>query len=166
MDGYAKFYDRALRFLSYRPRSEKEVIDYLKRPRGRKKETVDEKIIAKILKKLKEHNFINDEEFARWWIEQRTGTKPKGFRLIKIELQQKGISKETSEKILGEYDTRILGAEGVKRLLIKVLPRYKKLPPIEFRLKLSQFLLRRGFEWETVKEAIDEIVKKEYNKRW
>ena len=119
--------------------------------------------IEKILKKLKEHNFINDEEFVRWWIEQRTGSKPKGFRLIKMELQQKGVDKETIEKILRYYDIKILSAEGARRLLVKVLPRYRKLPPMEFRQKLSQFLLRRGFEWETVKEAIDEIVKKEYN---
>lgn len=163
MDPFQKFYDRALRFLSYRPRSEKEIVDYLKRPRGRKKEKVDEKVIAKILNKLKEHNFVNDEEFARWWVEQRTGAKPKGFRLIKIELQQKGIDKETIEKILGEYDTKILGADGARRLLVKALPRYKKLPRLALQQKLSQFLLRRGFEWDTVKGAIDEIVEKEYN---
>lgn len=161
MDQFQKFYDRALRFLSFRPRSEKEIVEYLKRPRGRKKTTVEPQTIAKILNKLKEHNFINDEEFTKWWVEQRTGAKPKGFRLIKIELQQKGVNRETIEKILGDYDTKIVSAEGARRLLVKVLPRYSKIPRLERQQKLGQFLLRRGFDWDTVKEAIDEILKKE-----
>ena len=163
MELFEKFYDKTLRFLSYRPRSEKEIRDFLRKPRGRKKEKVDESTIEKILVKLKKHNFVNDEEFVRWWVEQRTGTKPRGFRLIKMELQQKGINREMIDTILGYYDMKILSKDGVKRLIAKQYPKYAKLQKQEAYQKLSQFLLRRGFSWDTVKEAIDEIMKKEYN---
>lgn len=159
-----KFYDRTLRFLSFRPRSEKEIIDFLKKPHGRKKERVDQQTIDKILGKLKDQRLINDEEFVKWWIEQRTGGRPRGIRLIKIELQQKGIDRELIEKILGDYDIKILSADGAKRLVEKQYPKYAKLPRQEKYQKLSQFLLRRGFDWDTIKKAIDEVMKKEYNK--
>ena len=164
MELFEKFYDKTLRFLSFRPRSEKEIRDFLKKPRGRKKEKVDEPTIEKIINKLKEQDFINDEEFTQWWIEQRTQSKkPKGVRLIKLELQQKGIDREMMDMILGNYDIRILGMEGAKKLAVKQYQKYAKLPKQEAYQKLSQFLLRRGFAWDTVKKTIDEIMKKEYN---
>ena len=85
--------NRTLRFLSFRPRSEKEIADFLK------KKQVDSHNAQKIIDKLKEHKFLNDEEFASWWMEQRTMIKPRAIRVIKMELKQKGISKEIIEKI-------------------------------------------------------------------
>src|SRR3989344_6604171 len=86
-----KFYNKALKFLSYRPRSEKEIRDKLK------KKKASEETINKIILRLKENNFINDEEFVRWWIEQRTNFKPRSLRLIKMELKQKGVSNDLIE---------------------------------------------------------------------
>ena len=147
--------------MSFRPHSEKEVRDFLKKPHGRRKEIVDPQTIEKIIARLKELNFVNDEEFARLWVEQRTGSRPKGFRLIKLELQQRGVDRETIEKIFGYYDIKILSTEGAKKLVEKQYPKYAKLAKQEIRQKLGQFLLRRGFDWETVKQVIDEVLKKE-----
>lgn len=157
MDNFQKFYDRALRFLSYRPRSEKEITNFLK------KKKVEPPIISKIIKKLKEQNFINDEEFTKWWIEQRTHFRPRGIRVIKLELRQKGISQEIIDEILSNEDIKILSEESARKLIEKKIISYKGLPKQELYQKLSQFLLRRGFDWETVKEVIDEVLKKEYN---
>src|SRR5260221_1827517 len=79
---------RSLRFLQIRRRSEKEIVEYLT------KKKVPEKTIADVLQFLKEKKYVNDTEFARWWIDQRTRVKPKGKRFIAIELQQKGVSKD------------------------------------------------------------------------
>lgn len=151
MDELQKFYDRTLRFLSYRHRSEKEIKDFLACKQ------VAPVVIAKILKKLKEQNFINDREFAKWWIEQRTGSKPRGWRAIKMELKQKGISDE----LITNYKLLITNEEELARKAIeKKTAIYKKLPRQEAYQKLSQFLLRRGFDWETIKIVIDEALKK------
>ena len=77
--------NRVLRFLSFRPRSEKEIRDYLNNKQ------VNPLVSQKIIDKLVENKFLNDLEFAKWWIEQRTLTTPRAWRIIKIELKQKGI---------------------------------------------------------------------------
>lgn len=165
MDSFQKFYDRALRFLSFRPRSEKEIRDFLKRPRKkrskRKTETIDEATVEKIIAKLKEFNFINDEEFAKWWVEQRQGHKPRGKRVIEMELKQKGIP----EELITNYQLLITNQlDLAKKAVEKKAVMYRGLPREKAYQKLSQFLLRRGFDWETVREVVDEVLKKEYNK--
>lgn len=161
MDNFERFFNRSLRVLSYRPRSEKEIIDFLRRPRGRKKNRLDDETIQKILNKLKSQGLVDDREFAKWWIEQRTQSRrPKGIRIVKTELQQRGVDRELIEKILGDYDIKVLSENAVKRLVTKQYPKYAKLPKIEIRQKLAQFLLRRGFDWEEVKNIVDEVLKK------
>ncbi|MBI1919250.1 RecX family transcriptional regulator [Candidatus Microgenomates bacterium] len=154
MDLFQKFYDRALRFLSYRPRSEKEIADFLA------KKKVTPVVVAKILKKLKEQNLVNDREFTKWWVEQRTKFRPRGLRVIKMELKQKGIKPELIEKIISNDQFLISNKEAVKKLIIKKITNYKGLPKRELYHKLSQFLLRRGFDWDTVKNAVDDSLGK------
>lgn len=164
MDSFEKLYNKALRFLSYRPRSEKEVRENLskKSRKSRKVEQIDEEIINQVIDKLKQQRFLNDEEFARWWIEQRTKFSPRGLRLIKIELRQKGISDElielgTKNQELGKEDDLTLA----KDLVRKKLPRYKNLEKKEICQKLGAFLARRGFDWDIIKQSIDEVIREE-----
>ena len=162
---YEKFYNRTLRFLSYRPRSEKEIKDFLKRKK------VNELLASKILKKLRELNFVNDEEFTKWWIEQRTGSRPRGLRLIKLELKQKGISEEMTTAII--HDSRFIiqkEEEFARKALEKKLKTWRRLSKEEFREKAVAFLLRRGFAFDTIKQAVDpdligvdEALEKRYN---
>lgn len=155
MEEFEKFYNKALRFLSYRPRSEKEIKDYL----VRKKASVQ--ISSKVLAKLKEQNFINDEEFAKWWVEQRTTVAPRSIRFIKIELRQKGIHQEIIEKIISNDQFLISNdLDRAKRLLQRRIIRLKGLPKEKVYQKLARFLASKGFDWETIKKSIDEVVKK------
>ena len=85
---FLKVYDRVLKFFSFRPRSEKELKDWFKRKQ------VGEETQEMILQKMKQLGYLNDEEFAQWWIEQRTTFRPAGTRLLAMELRQKGVSKE------------------------------------------------------------------------
>lgn len=166
MDEFEKFYNKALRFLSYRPRSEKEVRDNLSSKgrwaSGRKKPSPE--LIEKVIEKLKEQKFLNDEEFVKWWVEQRTTVRPKSFRVIKMELQQKGISVEIIDSIIPDSSFIIRSElKTVKRLIQKRLSRYRGLERKEQWEKLAGFLWRRGFEYETIKDALDEVVGKGYN---
>lgn len=161
MDNFQKFYDRTLRFLSYRPRSEKEIVDFLK------KKKVEASIISKILARLKQLNFINDEEFTKWWVEQRTRFRPRGIRVIKMELRQKGVNPELIEKIISSDPASPAGRqflisnkEAAKKLIKKRMTRLARLPKEQIYKKLTEFLLRRGFDWETVKNIVDEELKK------
>jgi regulatory protein len=155
MDNFDKFYNKALEFLSYRTRSEKEVRDKLR------VKSVELGTIDKIIEKLKEKRFINDEEFARQWIENRNRFKPRSARLIAIELKQKGISAEIIESVTKDQE---LGAqsdlESAKKLAEKRIERLKNLPKQEIYTKLGRYLASKGFNWDTVKKSIDDILDK------
>ena len=146
-----KFYNKALEFLSYRPRSEKEVRDKL----ATKK--VEPDIIGKIISKLKEKKFIDDEEFAKGWIESRLRFKPRSSRLIKLELKQKGIDPEIINNLQLTINSDL---ESAKKLVEKRIERLKNLPKQEIYQKLGRFLASKGFNWDTIKKSIDGILNK------
>ena len=144
---FQKFYDRVVRFIAVRPRSQKEITDYLKRKK------TPEKLVEKIVGRLAEGGLIDDEAFARWWIEQRVTFRPKGKRALLAELGQKGIDREISERIIGEEIDEMALAQKAAEKKLRVL---KNLPAPELRQKMTNFLLTRGFSWETVKKIVDE----------
>lgn len=157
MDNFDKLYEKTLRFLSFRPRSEKEIRDYLTKKKSHDLTT------KKIVEKLKEHKFLNDEEFAKWWIEQRTRVKPRADRVIKFELTLKGIEKELIDNLLSkDNESDLKKAEGLAQI------RMKRLRNIEDRRKvyekLGRFLASKGFNYDIIKEVIDRTFAKEYNK--
>ena len=157
MQDFEKFYNLALRFLSYRPRSEKEVRDRLK-IKYKKSNLKDLKlIIDRVIERLKKHKFINDEEFAKWWIESRLRFKPRSLRLIKLELKQKGIDSETINKIINDKGLMINDLEQAKKLVEKRIVRLKGLDKQKVYEKLGRFLASKGFNWDTIKKTIDPI---------
>src|SRR5438477_7684893 len=81
-------YDSALRFLSYRPRSAREV-----EMRLRKKGNTPEQISA-VIEKLRQRGYVDDRDFARFWVSNRMSFSPRGPRLLRSELRQKGVSQE------------------------------------------------------------------------
>ena len=156
MDNFDKFYKKALNFLSFRPRSEKELRDYLI------KKKADDLSIHKIIESLKENKFLNDKEFARWLIEQRTLFRPKAQRIIKMELKQKGIDADLIEDAFKDIVNSDL--EKALALGLKRMERYaKEKDRKKIYEKLGRFLASRGFDWDTIKEVIDRILPKEYN---
>ena len=133
--------DSALKFLSYRPRSRKEITDFLR------KKTSDTTLIDQTISKLENLKLINDEEFAKWLIESRSRSRPRGFRLLKQELSQKGIQLDASHYSLdAEFE---LAGEALE----------KKKP--KTRDQAIRFLQYRGFSWDAIVQAL----KKEYNQR-
>lgn len=146
-----KLWEKALKFLSFRPRSEKEVKNFLI------KKKADEEEIGWALGKLKEKGYLNDEEFARWWVEQRKTFRPKGWRVLKMELRQKGVPEDTIAKLLNCYIAGGLEGELAKKVLEKKLESLKHLPLQKLKQKLGNHLARRGFDWEVIKKVVDGI---------
>lgn len=157
MDDFEKFYNSSLRFLSYRPRSEKEVRDRLKIKYQKSNIKNLTLIIDKVIQKLKEQKFLNDEEFAKWWIESRLRFRQRSINLIKRELLQKGVPDEIIETRITNQESRG-DLERAKKLIEKRIERFRSLPKSEIYQKLGSYLARRGFDWETIKQAIDELI--------
>ncbi len=149
-----KLLDKALRFLSFRPRSEREIRNHLKGKLPKKTidapDTID--TIDTIIGKLERLGYINDLEFAKWWIEQRQTHRPSGARLIRSELFQKGITQEIVDQVLPEDGEGEV--EQALKTAKKKLRSYQRLDSREFKQKMGQYLARRGFDWEVIKETL------------
>lgn len=146
---FDRYYNLSLRFLSYRPRSEKELVDYLK------KKKIDEVIQKKIIDKLKSYNFIDDTAFAKFWTEQRIKFKHKPLRVIEYELKQKGIDRSLIDEVFSEFsDKKSLDLASAKKLAEKKLDFYRNLDPKKRNEKAVNYLLRKGFSYDIVKKVL------------
>lgn len=153
-----KLLDKALRFLSFRPRSEHEVREYLTKKIPKAEFPTDKSTVEadSVVIKLKEMGLLADRSFALWWLEQRQSQgKPYGQRRISCELRQKGVDPAIIHEL-----TKGLGAESeeapARKAALKKLRLIKALPERERRTKLTAYLLRRGFGWPTIKELLKE----------
>lgn len=169
MEPFEKYYTLALQYLTRRPRSEKELRDYLHKKAARLSQkrsefTLTPELVDRILSTLHQQKFQSDEEFARWWREQRNRFRPKSDSVIKLELRQKGISKETIEQVFEDsQEESISDLDKAVQLVEKRFAKVKDLPREEQYQKLGAFLARRGFSWEVSRRAIDDVRTKSYN---
>ena len=141
--------DVALRFLSFRRRTEKQVQEKLQ------KKGFDEKTIKAAIDKLKEFDLINDLEFATAWVKDRLAFKPRGRKLLKQELWKKGIRKDIIEQVTEELCQD--EDKSALELLEKIKKRYKDLEPKVAKRRMFSFLLRRGFSYEATQKALSQI---------
>lgn len=143
---------RVLKFLSFRPRSEKEVTDWFLR------KEVGFKTQALIRRKLKKQKLLDDKEFSRWWLEQRILFRPQGSRLLRFELKRKGISEGTIEEVFQEVKDSFSEKKLAGKAALKKLRSLKNLSQEKTKEKLTSFLLRRGFSWEEVREVVEDLI--------
>lgn len=143
-DGRRRALDAGLRLLSYRPRSEREMRDRLRR-RGFAGRHVDHAVA-----RLRQLGYLNDAAFARFWAEQRSSLSPRGRRLIRSELLAKGVAAEVAAAALeGLSDEDAAYQAAVRRL--------RSLRGLEypaFRERLGAFLTRRGFSYDVARRTI------------
>jgi len=141
--------DRALNFLSYRDRSEKEIRTKLNGI------GYEDNIIEWVIGELKRLKFLDDERFAQGYAQTQMITRPMGEYFLKRELKQKGIDSElidqTIEKVYEEKDQFSVA----KELAQQRKSRYKDLGELKAKKRVSDFLLRRGFSWDVVSEVIE-----------
>ena len=152
--------------VSVRPRSVAEV-----RLRLRRKATPPE-ILDAIVERLLRVGYLDDAAFARYWIGERARSRPRGARLLRQELRQKGVAAPVVEAALSEHaaeaeDQPVPGAVGaaVRELGATDEPRavrealglaqrrartYAGLDAQTYRRRLGGFLLRRGYDYEVV----------------
>jgi len=147
--------NKAYFYLKFRPRSEKEVREYLYnkvRTTHWSHEAAD-----KIVEKLKEQELIDDKKFIDWFVRNRTTLKPKGEKMLRLELLQKGISKELLDNF---FSKNIIDEESLAlQILERRWPRYKNITLQKRFEKAVSFLLRRGFSFDLAKKIYNNINK-------
>ena len=144
--------DRALNFLSFRPRSREEVRRYLRR-----KETPPY-IIEAALARLDRLDFVNDRAFAQFWVENREQFNPRGSRALKNELRMKGVEREIVDTLVDEQQDEQLALRAGRKKATSLL-RLPNLDYLTFRNRLGAFLQRRGFGYEVVTHTVKALWK-------
>ena len=145
-DEVEKAHQRALNFLAIRPRSVSEVRQNLK------KAEVSPDVIDQVIERLQHADLLNDVEFIKYWLENRSAFSPRSSRALKQELMRKGVDRAAIDQVLGEVKHDEEGA--ATRSALAKANRFRQLPQKEFVLKLSAYLARRGFDYQTIKEAV------------
>lgn len=157
------FYQQAIRFLSYRARSEKEIFNFLYKKSKNKTlqltKLSSRKYIENIIQQLKKENLVNDNEFADWWIEQRLSFNPKGKEVLRLELLQKGIDRQLIEDKINTVNPEHF-KKAAKEILCGKIKLYSHLKGRELKNKLIKHLLRRGFDYQSIKVLVDEFLEK------
>jgi len=140
-------FDRALRYLSVRQRSIKEIHDYLA------KKEYSEADISEAIQKLIELKFLNDDSFARSFTENRQ-RKGKSKRAIEFELKLKGVNKEISEDVLdyanSDYKTAF-------EYITKRLKQFDRLEPDIREKRIIGRLRSRGYDWDTISKILKKL---------
>ncbi len=141
-------YQRALRFLSVRPRSTQEVRQNLQ------KHHIPAVLIEETLERLQRAGLLDDRLFARFWVENRTDFRPRAPAVLRLELQRKGVAEDIIEAILQEVtDAEALALDAARRRA----RRLRGLPWREFYRKLGGFLARRGFSYEMIPSVCAQV---------
>ncbi|MGA2286710.1 MAG: RecX family transcriptional regulator [Dehalococcoidia bacterium] len=138
-------YDAAIHLLSYRPRSEKEMRQRLRRLNA-SPEVIDE-TVAKLLAS----HYLDDAAFAEYWRESRANLSPRSRRLVRSELLYKGVSADTASTAVDDLDDE----ESAYRAASKRLKALAAEDYDGFRRRLGGFLTRRGFGYETVRRTLE-----------
>ena len=142
---------KALNWTLLRPRSTRELQDYLKRTTYQKSRPADTSEQTKlsvddIVNDFTTRGWVDDEVFARWWIERRSRAD-RSVSYIKSELMGKGVSREIIAEVLSSKDD----SSALKELVMKL----KSKPKYADRQKLMRYLVGKGFSYSSVTDALE-----------
>ena len=155
---FGKLYMRALEYSLMRPHSAREVRDYLyKKTRASKyktrktgeikeREGVPVALTDRVFERLEQNGHIDDEKFAKFWVESRNQIKGSSLRKLTSELYGKGISNEIIERVLAESERN--DSDELAKIITKKRARYTD------DQKFMQYLARQGFSFDAIKEAL------------
>jgi regulatory protein len=146
-DRYQKCLEAAFRLLAVRPRSEVELRQRLQR-RGFETDHLEKAIAT-----LKEQGLVDDTAFAHFWKDNRQSFRPRSRRLTALELKRKGVESAVIDAAVGEIDD----SESAYRA---ALGRARRLVPSDFndfRRRLGEYLVRRGFDYDTIQQTVNRI---------
>jgi len=140
----------AYRYLSFKDRTELELVNYLD------KKGFSEAIISEVIEKLKHYNYLNDEKYMKNFHQYQSKSKGYGPLRIQYNLQQKGINKNTYQEFENEQDSDYYSMalkQGHKKL--------KDKRDLDSLRKLYSFLLRRGYPFDIVSKVINTLKEEE-----
>lgn len=116
-----------------------------------------QKVIDTTLENLEQRGHIKDEKYAKSWVNRRQHSKPRGKKMLKYELTNKGVDKTTVNRVVEGIDDAEEAGLALE-VAQKQAKRYKSLPPDVAKRRIHGFLLRRGFDYETIQRIIKRVL--------
>ncbi len=139
--------DAAYLLLSYRARSTHEISARLLH------KGFAPQLVEQVTDDLIAAGLLDDTAFAESWVRSRQETRPRGGALLRHELRQKGVSKETTEAALESLDPQT-EIDAAHELAQRQCVQLRDLDPRVRRRRIIGRLQRRGFSWETIRDAL------------
>jgi regulatory protein len=146
-------YQHALNLINFRPHTEVEIRQNLRRHK------MDEEIIQYVLERLKDSGLVNDAGFANNWVDNRVELRPRSRRALAFELRQRGVDSDIIEQTLEKVDDSAMAYQAAQRQAHKI----KNYEWREFRLKMLRYLAQRGFTYEVSAEAARRVWEEQHN---
>ena len=147
MTEYVNARARAIKYIMYKMRTSKEVYDKLLEL------GFEEEIINRVIFDLKQLEYINDEEYAKKFIESNKRSKKISKSMIKLKLKNKGIDGEIIEKYLEKL--AVSDFDAIEKVLIK--KKFSDDLPFEEKNRILAYCVRKGFSLDEVLKVIKEI---------
>lgn len=138
--------DKSFNLLSYRERS----INELKKRLIKK--GYHEKDVCKVITRLKELDYLNDERFAENWIKYRIKHKPRGRNLLKKELMAKGVDQRLINRVLD----KLLSEDIEKELAFSLAAKWLRSHSLDI-VKLKRYLYNKGFTADIIYKTIESL---------
>jgi regulatory protein len=153
---FGKLYMRALEYSLMRPHSERELSDYLYRKTrdtrtktGSIKKGVSKALTERVYARITEKGYVNDEAFARFWVENRQLRKGISKRKLQAELASKGVDRQIIENLLSQSERT--DEDELQKIIEKKAGKY------DDEQKLIAYLARQGFGYDDIKDAIEKL---------
>lgn len=146
-DLFQRCLNAAFRYLSYRPRSEAELRERLKR-RGFEADSMEA-----VLTRLREQGLVDDLAFAQFWKDNRESFRPRSRWLTALELRQKGVAKAVIDQVVADVNDEDNAYRAAQS-------RAHRLPESDyqgFRHRLGEYLKRRGFGYRVITHTVERL---------
>jgi regulatory protein len=140
-------HEAALNFLSYRPRSVQAV------SRRLEERELSRQSIDVVIERLLQAGLLDDDAFARYWVENREQFGPRSVKALRQELRQKGVPDSSIDLAVEVLDE----GEAAYRAAGQHAGRYAHLDRQTFRKKVGDFLLRRGFGYSVIQDTVNHL---------
>ncbi len=138
----------ALDSLARQPRSEHYIREYLE------KKQYEDDVVLQVIEYLRKKNYINDAEYAQWFIRSRSRNNPKSRWALSHELRQKGVEMDVFSPLLEEIDEQSLAVAAIQR---KIETWKKQYDREKCKKKIFSYLSYRGFGFQTIQTVWEQV---------
>lgn len=145
----SSIYDVSIKYISVRMRSKKELEEYLK------KKKYDQKDIEETIKRLQSQNLLNDEKFAKSYINDKLYLTNYGLTKIKNDLLKLGVEEYIIDAIVNNIDLQVIN-DKLSKIIDKELKINSKLPTNKLNNKIINRCINLGYNYEDILNILND----------